>query len=57
MSEQQTITIGDLSARVLARALRDPRIKPVVVDYYATGALDELLRQLPEPGETDAAPK
>ncbi len=52
--DHTTITIGNLSARVLGRALRDPRLTPIAIDYYATIALAELLRQLPEPGEADA---
>ncbi len=54
MSEQTTITIDKFAARILGRVLRDPRIRPIAIVHYATAAIDELLRQLPEPSEADA---
>ena len=56
MTDHTTITLGNISARMLAHLLRDIRLTPIAIEYYATGALEELIRQLPKPGETSVKP-
>ena len=56
MPDHTTITLGNISARMLAHLLRDLRIRPIAIEYYATGAIEELLRQLPEHGEPSVKP-